>query len=69
MDGSSSEDEDESDEDSDDDRKHGKKIPSWAHGPKLEVALMMQQHADPDKIFPQVYSCNLEGIVLIENLI
>jgi hypothetical protein len=52
---SDSEDEDEPED------KPQKKIPRWAKKEVLDDALMKQQYADPDKIFPEVFSCNLDG--------
>lgn len=52
----SSDDEDES-YDSDEEE-----IPEWAKGPSLENHLRSQEFVDPEKIFPEVYSCNLEDI-------
>ena len=46
--------------DSEEDPK-GKNIPAWARDSQLHSSLVSQQHADPDKIFPEVYCCDLEG--------
>ncbi|CAN0258254.1 unnamed protein product, partial [Scytosiphon promiscuus] len=41
-------------------------IPSWAKGSALSEALNRQyaggQKIDPDKIFPEVFTCDLEAI-------
>lgn len=41
-------------------------IPSWAKGPALTEALEKQysggHQLDPDSIFPEVFSCDLEAI-------
>jgi len=61
-------DESESDSDSDaEDRAPKKKIPSWAQKSKLIPALEKQfldgpEKLDPDAIFPEVSSCDLEAI-------
>ncbi len=53
------------DEDEEEAQKH---IPEWARGPKLREALERQYGMDgsipmdPDTIFPEVQSCNLEEI-------
>ncbi len=49
----------ESEEDSSDLQKQ--KIPPWAQGPELVEQLMKQKNADPEAIFPEVLSCNLDG--------
>ena len=38
-----------------------KKIPAWAKEPNLHNSLVIQQFSDPDKIFTEVNSCDLEG--------
>ena len=44
----------------------GTQIPSWAKGSALSIAVMEQythdKRLDPDTIFPQVFSCDLEAI-------
>jgi len=56
---------DSSDYDSDEDEKARKKIPKWAQKHNLIPALERQfmdgpQRLDPDEIFPEVSTCNLE---------
>eukprot|EP01114_Cavostelium_apophysatum_P003782 TRINITY_DN1390_c0_g1_i1.p1 TRINITY_DN1390_c0_g1~~TRINITY_DN1390_c0_g1_i1.p1 ORF type:complete len:1130 (+),score=487.23 TRINITY_DN1390_c0_g1_i1:150-3539(+) len=52
-----------SDDDSEDDNARAKKhVPVWAREPQLHTSLVMQQYTDPDKIFPSVFSCDLEDI-------
>ena len=61
--------EDSSDDDYDSDGGHAKvakKVPDWAKGPALREALEAQfnrkQKLDPDSIFPEVRTCDLEAI-------
>lgn len=42
---------------------HGKKIPSWARGAKLEEELQKQKSVDPDSIFPELsMTCQLGNV-------
>ena len=60
--------EDSSDDDYDSDGGHkvAKKVPDWAKGPALREALEAQfnrkQKLDPDSIFPEVNTCDLDEI-------
>jgi hypothetical protein len=50
-----------SDNDSEEEERKRKRIPEWAKGSSLESTLRHQQFADPDKIFPEMNSCDLDG--------
>jgi hypothetical protein len=52
-----------SEESDSEEEKKAKSIPSWAKDPLLRNSLISQQFANPDKIFPEVYSCDLEGLL------
>ncbi|CAN0478552.1 unnamed protein product [Ectocarpus sp. 12 AP-2014] len=65
-DGDTSESESDEEEMRERSRRSGKKIPAWAKGSALSEALTRQyatgQKVDPDKIFPEVFTCDLEAI-------
>jgi hypothetical protein len=53
------------DEEDDDDGRAKKKVPDWARGPALEAAIHAQYGdggLDPEGIFPEVSTCDLEEI-------
>jgi hypothetical protein len=61
-------DEEEEEDDEDDDRPK-KKVPDWAHGSALAEAIHKQygdDAVDPDVIFPEIQSCDLEDIFKIK---
>lgn len=63
--GSAAESESEEDEERETSRK-GKKIPAWARGKSFREAVIRQfrrdgPRLDPDTIFPEMMTCNLEG--------
>ena len=51
-------------DDEEDEGRSRKPIPKWAQGAELQAALHRQfgdKRIDPDLIFPEVVSCDLEG--------
>jgi hypothetical protein len=52
---------DEEDEEDEDYSKPKKRIPDWANPMALSAALRKQQNMDPDDLFGQMESPNLEG--------
>ena len=52
---------DSDDYDSEEEARKRKRIPEWAKGSLLESSLRRQQYDDPDKIFPEMNSCDLDG--------
>ncbi|CAM9276719.1 unnamed protein product, partial [Ectocarpus sp. 8 AP-2014] len=72
-DGDTSESESDEEEMRERSRRSGKKIPAWAKGSALSEALTRQyatgQKVDPDKIFPEVFTCDLEAIFPVESVV
>jgi len=59
---SEGEDEDEDSDDEEEDRKEKKLVPVWARPEVLQLALERQKKLDPDEIFLDIESPNLEEI-------